>query len=169
MRTKVVEYQDGDRAYRLVVAEATALVGLKRTLLRGSGMAWAKQYRDGGPAPVDAPGGASEKRATQTAEVAEVAGEETRAAGGAEARERSNGRDPLTISAASIMAQVIYPDLVAATVESDGLDVGHLSIDQFILLDERLVGAWEDAVYDLNPHWLPGADAGPGDTQEKKA
>lgn len=168
MQTKVVEYQDGDRAYRLIVTEATALVGLKRTLLRGSGMAWARQYRTGGPAPVDAPGGMSEERATQTAEVAGVAEEEAGAAGGAE-RKRSNGRDPLTVSAASIMAQVIYPDLIAATVESDGLDAGTLSIEDFLVLDERLVGAWEEAVYDLNPHWLPGADAGPGDAQEKKA
>ena len=151
------------------MTEATALVGLKRTLLRGSGMAWSRQYRDGGPAPVDAPGGMDAEGAAQTAEVAGVAEEEAGAAGRAAEGKRSNGRDPLTVSAASIMAQVIYPDLIAATVESDGLDVGSLSIEEFLELDERLVGAWEEVVYDLNPHWLPGADAGAGDAQEKKA
>jgi len=165
MQTKTVEYQDGDRAYRLVVTEATALVGLKRTLLRGSGMAWARQYRTGGPAPVDAPGGADAEGATQTAEVAGVAEEEAGEAGGEGEGAKSDGRDPLTVSAACIMAQVIYPDLVAATTESEGLDVGRLAIEEFLGLDERLVGAWEEAVYDLNPHWLPGA----GDAQEKKA
>lgn len=45
-----------------------------------------------------------------------------------------------------------YPDLMAATVEADGLD---LDFESFLLWPDSLVAMWENAVYRLNPHWLP--------------
>lgn len=158
METKLVEYKDGDRTMiRLLVSGATALIGMKRTLLRGSGIAWAEQMR-ARLVPVSVPMGGADvpEGETQTAEVAEVAGAKETAGAKGKAERKA---DPLTTSAKAIMAQVVYPDLVACTIEWEGLDVDALSIDDFLALDERLVGKWETAVYDLNPHWLPGAGA----------
>jgi hypothetical protein len=63
-----------------------------------------------------------------------------------------------------LIAQIFtYPDLVAAakSIEIDGLD-GEITFEQFAALPEALVLQWEQAVYELNPHWLPQ------ETTEKK-
>jgi hypothetical protein len=163
MLTKIVEYQDGDKTYRLVITEATALVAMKRTLLRGTGMVFVERYRQAqtGLVPVSTAGGAGdqEEGEPQAEESTEVAGQKT--------EERPT--DPVTMSAVAILAQVVYPDLISATIEASGLNVGTLSIDDFIALDERLVGAWETAVYDLNPHWLAGPGPAEDEGAQKKA
>jgi len=162
MLTKVVEYQDGDKTYRLVISEATALVAMKRTLLRGTGMVYVERYRQAqaGLVPVSAGGAGDEKAGEpQAEESTEIAGQKT--------EERPT--DPVTISAVAILAQVVYPDLISATIEASGLNVGTLGIDDFIALDERLVGAWETAVYDLNPHWLAGPGSAEDEGAQKKA
>jgi len=56
-----------------------------------------------------------------------------------------------------------YPDLVAATVEAQGIP-WPLSFEDFLELPDRLAAQWENAVYALNPHWLPGG----GETAEEK-
>jgi len=64
----------------------------------------------------------------------------------------------LDVMAATLMARVVYPDLVACVVSAEGLDVATLDIAGFCDLPDSLVDAWEAAVYDLNPHWLPRSD-----------
>lgn len=46
-----------------------------------------------------------------------------------------------------------YPDLSAATVAIEGLP--DFDFEAFLLLPDSLIARWEDAVYRLNPHWLP--------------
>ena len=59
-----------------------------------------------------------------------------------------------------VIARVFtYPDLIAAAreIEISGLD-DVPTFDQFVALPEVLAIQWEEAVYALNPHWLPQAD-----------
>lgn len=63
-----------------------------------------------------------------------------------------------------ILRMVTYADLMACTVEAQGFDTWPISFDEFAELPEQLAIVWEDIVYRLNPHWLPGANA-----PEKKA
>lgn len=55
-----------------------------------------------------------------------------------------------------LLANYTYPDLVAATVQADGLDVAGLTLDAFLELPQELVDAWLVGVYALCPHWAPG-------------
>lgn len=64
-----------------------------------------------------------------------------------------------------ILHTIIYPSLIAATVEHEGLD-WPLSFEAFRELPEKLESQWELAVYELNEHWRPG---GVEVDQEKKA
>jgi hypothetical protein len=56
-----------------------------------------------------------------------------------------------------------YADLVAATIQAEGLP-WPLDFESFLALPEQLVAKWEEAAYELNPHWLPQQD----EQQEKK-
>jgi hypothetical protein len=59
-----------------------------------------------------------------------------------------------------IIASVFtYPDLVAAAreLQISGIE-GDPTFDQFCQLPEAFVMPWEEAVYQLNPHWLPQGD-----------
>lgn len=58
-----------------------------------------------------------------------------------------------------IVRLFIYPDLLAAavTIDINGAE-GDPPFDDFLNLPELLVAQWEDAVYALNPHWLPNED-----------
>jgi len=141
MLTKTVEYLvEGDEAeatsIRLVIGQATVLMGMKRAVLQGSAESWV---------------------ASQRAEVlGDIQTDDDPTAG--------NGHRPeiLVLMAGSLAARILYPDLIACVVEADGLDVGGLTVDAFLELPDRLTGAWEAVVYELNPHWLPGPRA---DTQ----
>jgi hypothetical protein len=62
-----------------------------------------------------------------------------------------------------LLRATIYPDLIAATVEARGL-AWPLEFEEFLGLPEQLWVAWEQAVYRLNPHWLPS----PEQSREKK-
>ena len=71
--------------------------------------------------------------------------------------------------ALELMARVVYPDLLACTVEADGIDLDALDVGAFCELPDALVDAWEAAVYELNPHWLPSvASTDEERAQEKK-
>jgi len=56
-----------------------------------------------------------------------------------------------------ILRLLTFPDVVAATVQVEGLE-WPLDFETFVALPDRLVAKWEEAVYGLNPHWLPGYD-----------
>lgn len=60
-----------------------------------------------------------------------------------------------------ILAVFTYPDLIAGTLSVVGLDWPP-SFDAFLELPEQMIVPWENAVYELNPHWLPEA-AEPGE------
>lgn len=63
-----------------------------------------------------------------------------------------------------ILRVTIYPDLVAATTQVKGLP-WPLDFETFLTLPEPLWAVWEEAVYKLNPHWVPKTD---DDSEEKK-
>lgn len=54
---------------------------------------------------------------------------------------------------------VQYPDVVAATVTQAGFDHWSPSFDEFIEWPERFLNEVEEAIYRLNPHWVPGYDS----------
>lgn len=54
-----------------------------------------------------------------------------------------------------LVARYTYPDVIAATVDADGLDVENLSLADFMNLPQLLVDAWLVAVYEICPHWRP--------------
>ena len=61
--------------------------------------------------------------------------------------------------AEQLISLMLYPDVIAATVDQTGFDNWPVSREQFSTeLPEDFVNALEDAVYSLNPHWLPDSD-----------
>lgn len=52
-----------------------------------------------------------------------------------------------------IVHNYLLPDLIAATVEAEGLPSWPLDFEDYLKLPEDLNLAWEKAVYALNPHW----------------
>jgi hypothetical protein len=48
---------------------------------------------------------------------------------------------------------VLYPSLIAATVEATGFSSWPISFDEFLTLPEQLAIQWEEAAVGLNPHW----------------
>lgn len=149
MLTKTVEYlvESGDAegeatVIRLVVSQATVLMGMKRAVLQGSAESWV-----------------ASRRAEALADIEGDADAEGKGEGGSDDDPASgNGHriGMLTLMAGSLAARILYPDLIACTVEADGLDAEALTVESFLELPDQLTGAWEAAVYALNPHWLPG-------------
>ena len=58
-------------------------------------------------------------------------------------------------TAMRIAAEGMYPDLIAATKEAVGVDLDNFGITEFLQMPDAVVTPWSDAVYRLNPHWLP--------------
>lgn len=54
----------------------------------------------------------------------------------------------------AILRSMVYPDLVASTIEATGIE-WPISFDAYLELPEALGVEWEAAVYKLNPTWLP--------------
>ncbi len=65
-----------------------------------------------------------------------------------------------------LVGRFTYPDLIAAVVESEGMDVDSLSLDEFLNLPQEFVDNWLVAVYDLCPHWSPKQAAATVDAAE---
>lgn len=63
-----------------------------------------------------------------------------------------------------ILQVITYPDLVGAVVKTEGFAAWPISFADFCDLPEQFTTRWEQAVYELNPHWSPGYD----DAEEKK-
>ena len=57
-------------------------------------------------------------------------------------------------TARRLLANFLYPDLLAVVTGADGLDV-EMDVATFLDLPEGLTDAWQNAVYELNPHWYP--------------
>lgn len=54
----------------------------------------------------------------------------------------------------ALLRSMVYPDLIAATIEAEGVE-WPLGFDAYLELPETLGVEWEEAVYRLNPHWIP--------------
>lgn len=88
------------------------------------------------------------------------------------ARDELDGReigDSVGDVATLLVSRFTYPDMLASTVEAEGLDMDGLSLADFLALPEELVDAWMVAVYDLCPHWAPGfvADEAAAEVEKK--
>ena len=66
-----------------------------------------------------------------------------------------------------LLRRFTYPDLMAATVEASGIP-WPLAFEDYLALPERLGLAWEQAVYELNPHWLPPASEEAASEEKKE-
>ncbi len=75
--------------------------------------------------------------------------------------EAQKAEAPEDDEALRILRTVIYPDLAAAMVGSEGFD---LNFEGFCALPDKFVAKWEEAAYALNPHWQPGYS----EAEEKK-
>ena len=64
------------------------------------------------------------------------------------------GTASVAATARNLIAQTLYPDCLAAIVEAEGLDA-EMDVAAFLQLPEELTDTWQNAVYDLNPHWYP--------------
>jgi len=130
MRTRTVEYVNGKTTYRVVVTEATALVGMKRTILQGQAQGYLDSVRtEDGDGKGKGKGKAADDRPVRSA---------------------------LEVSALGVLAIWTYPALMAAASELDGGDLGPtMGMEAFIALPDALVDDWVEATYELNPHWLP--------------
>lgn len=163
MQTRVIEYWNGTAPIgegeekrspdiRIVVRNANALVGITRAILQGMAENWLTihGYGEAGEAGAEA----SEAEADE--------------AGGAEAEAKAKER-PVSprVIAARIMARVVYPDLVATIEDAQGVDPD-MSIDEFLDLPDGLTGPWQDAVYELNAHWLPSRPTSPKKVEAEK-
>jgi hypothetical protein len=55
-----------------------------------------------------------------------------------------------------MLRRIIYPDLIAPVTAIDVNGVVTVpSFDEFVELPEAFTAQWEQAVYELNKHWLP--------------
>lgn len=81
-------------------------------------------------------------------------------------RAASLGRDVSEPSAlaGAVGANIIYPSLVAATVEHEGFETWPPTSAEVMDLPEGFVTEWEKAVFALNPQWKAVAA-----DEEKKA
>lgn len=178
MLTKVVEYYEESEetdpvVIKLTIGQATVLMGMRRAVLQGSAESWVALRR----AEVLA---ANEDDAVEDdavegdaveGDAAEVDAVEGDAAEVDAVDVRGNGHRPgfLNLMAGSLAARILYPDLLACVTVSEGLATDILTVDAFLALPERLTQAWEMAVYELNPHWLPGgAQSSTDEAAEKK-
>ena len=64
-----------------------------------------------------------------------------------------------------LLRMYTWPDLMAVTVDAEGI-AWPLTFEAFMELPDTLGAAWETAVYELNPGWLPSNNA---ETVEKEA
>jgi hypothetical protein len=103
-KTKTVEYELDGQAVRLTVGRATALVGMRRSVMVFNARAELKDK------PVD--------------------------------------------TALSVLRTITYPDLTACLVAAEGIPA-EISFEDFCNLPDDLIALWEDAVYEVNPHWNP--------------
>lgn len=145
MQTRTVDYEDERLKVHLVVRDATALVGMKRSILTRDGMRWLRKMyaghlQDGGE------------------DGAEPSGDKVPV--GDEKKESDEdlvpGLDPESLEgeAVGLIAHRLLPDLVSCVVEVEGLDLEKITPADFIEFPDAFVDAWEAAVYELNRHWL---------------
>lgn len=71
-------------------------------------------------------------------------------------------------TARRILRIYTYPDLIATTIEAEGIP-WPLDFETFLRLPDRLVAEWEEKVYELHPHWLPKTAEQAAEDAEKKA
>jgi len=74
--------------------------------------------------------------------------------GRAQAYSEQADADGVDGTARVLLARFLYPDLLASLVEAEGLDAG-MEVAAFMDLPEPFTDAWQNLVYELNPHWYP--------------
>jgi hypothetical protein len=67
-----------------------------------------------------------------------------------------------------ILHTMIYPTLIAGTVEAEGFEHWPITFAEFAELPEEMEPLWENAVFELNPHWKAKVDPDPTTTDGGK-
>ncbi len=158
MQTKVIEYWNGTGAeagegkdrkrkadVRIVVREANAMDGIMRAVLQGTAESWLLAH-----------GYVVEEDAEAQAEEEATEGEKARTQMAA-----------ARAVAARLAARIVYPDLMSTVAEAKGIDPD-MPLDAFLELPDTLTGPWQEAVYELNPHWLTLRPATPEQEEAEK-
>lgn len=81
----------------------------------------------------------------------------------------ADGATTVDQAAQRLIAQYIYPDLLACVVAAEGLDP-EMGVADFLALPQGLTDAWQNLAYELIPQWYPfqTADAEAPAEAEKK-
>ncbi len=69
---------------------------------------------------------------------------------------KTNDVAGLDAAARQLLVRLLYPDLLACVVSAEGVDAD-MDVETFLALPEQLTDAWQNLVYELNPHWYPFA------------
>lgn len=65
-----------------------------------------------------------------------------------------NEANGLDMTARGLLVRILYPDLLACVVTASGIDQD-MQPGEFLDLPEPFTDAWQNLVYELNPHWYP--------------
>lgn len=52
----------------------------------------------------------------------------------------------------------VYPDVIAPVIAHTGYEEWPPDFEDFINFPDVFIADWEETVYALNPHWLPGGE-----------
>ena len=69
--------------------------------------------------------------------------------------------------AKGLLLSLFYPSMIASVVEQEGFEVWPISRDDFVSLPEALMAEWEQATFELNPHWVPETPEKPEEEDPK--
>jgi hypothetical protein len=67
-----------------------------------------------------------------------------------------------------LLHTILYPSMIAATVEQKGFDIWPIPFDEYCKLPEMFMIEWETTVFELNKHWQPKVPESQ-ETLQKKA
>ena len=123
--TRELTYQDDALDVRLVISAPTVLTAMKRSVYYGRALAY-----------LDALDQANAEAAEEEAATPQLV------------------NNAVEIAAQRLVAQYIYPDVLAASVEAEGLNLD-MPVSDFLALPEALTDAWQKVVYELCPDWWP--------------
>lgn len=119
--TQTVTHKGQGDPLEVTVSEATALMGMRRSVLISEALTFIRAQRDESPPE--------------------------------EAAKTTTWADDDASLAIYLLRRYAWPDCIACTTGSKGLDHTSLTFDEFCELPEVFIGLWQQAARELNPHW----------------
>lgn len=126
MKQQVVTFETEDRKYSVTISEASVRMNLKRTLL----IEEAQRVHDTKVALDEARSHRKKVISTST-------------------------DDAIQDQVDSIIRFFLYPSLVASVIHQEGFDHWPITFEEFCELPDQFEVLWEEATFEINPHWKP--------------